>query len=133
LAKMSKTLGLVVGLVGLVLCLYALVLVLPDFIYRAMVWSEAARRLGRVIDPWKAADAEGGFVIRIAGSVVAGLVLIVFGLLLRRQATGAPEVKAAETAQVMPKTEPSMMFCRECGAKITRDSKFCKECGKSQA
>lgn len=28
-----------------------------------------------------------------------------------------------------PRLESSMMFCRECGAKISRDSKFCKECG----
>lgn len=25
--------------------------------------------------------------------------------------------------------EPTMMFCKECGRKIPRDSKFCKECG----
>lgn len=28
-----------------------------------------------------------------------------------------------------PQIESSMMFCRECGAKIPRNSKFCKECG----
>jgi len=26
-------------------------------------------------------------------------------------------------------TSTSMMYCRECGARIPRDSKFCKECG----
>ena len=52
-----------------------------------------------------------------------------------KQATRAPEVKAKaeETPQVVPKTEPAMMFCRECGARIRRDSKFCGICGKSQA
>jgi len=37
--------------------------------------------------------------------------------------------KAEETGQVTPETLPSMMFCRECGTKIPRDSKFCKQCG----
>jgi hypothetical protein len=31
--------------------------------------------------------------------------------------------------EVEPKVLPSLMFCRECGRKIPRDSKFCKECG----
>jgi hypothetical protein len=39
------------------------------------------------------------------------------------------KAKAGEIARVMPKPEPSMMFCRECGAKIRRESKFCGECG----
>jgi ribosomal protein L40E/DNA-directed RNA polymerase subunit RPC12/RpoP len=39
------------------------------------------------------------------------------------------ESGAEEKVQVMSSTEPPMMFCRECGAKIPRDSKFCKECG----
>jgi hypothetical protein len=37
-------------------------------------------------------------------------------------------------AQSLTKSPPqeSMMFCNQCGSKITRDSKFCKECGAKQ-
>jgi len=30
------------------------------------------------------------------------------------------------------KVSPDMMFCNQCGVRITRDSKFCKECGAKQ-
>jgi hypothetical protein len=40
------------------------------------------------------------------------------------------KAKAEETRQVITKTPPPMMFCRECGANILRSSKFCGECGK---
>lgn len=36
---------------------------------------------------------------------------------------------AAEQEAVTPKLEPSMIFCRECRAKIRRDAKFCGVCG----
>jgi len=38
---------------------------------------------------------------------------------------------AASTLQVGAPTEAStsVKFCRNCGAKIARDSKFCEECG----
>jgi predicted amidophosphoribosyltransferase len=37
-------------------------------------------------------------------------------------------------AQSSPRlgSQASTMFCNQCGAKITRDSKFCKECGAGQ-
>jgi len=45
-----------------------------------------------------------------------------------------PTVKAEEpkTEPSIPKPDKTQMFCTQCGAKITRDSKFCKECGAGQ-
>ena len=38
---------------------------------------------------------------------------------------GTPQLKITEPSP----TTISMKFCRECGAKIPRDSNFCEECG----
>lgn len=43
--------------------------------------------------------------------------------------TGSEDTKTVETMVTPSKTS---MFCKECGAKIPRDSKFCKECGSKQ-
>jgi hypothetical protein len=38
----------------------------------------------------------------------------------------------AQTRKAETQTSASTMFCSQCGARITRDSKFCKECGSDQ-
>lgn len=39
------------------------------------------------------------------------------------------EAEAPKNAPSISKRSKTLMFCTQCGAKITRDSKFCKECG----
>ena len=47
-----------------------------------------------------------------------------------------PESQVAQTAVVKevkpPKPAKTTMYCTQCGAVISRDSKFCKECGSKQ-
>jgi ribosomal protein L40E len=49
----------------------------------------------------------------------------------KKTSTIQAEAAVAEPKAVSKSTKPSTttMFCRQCGAKIPRDSKFCKECG----
>lgn len=63
----------------------------------------------------------GAWAILVAGFILAG------GYFISRQAPMTKAVEAPEAGK--SRAEPSMMFCRECGSKIARDSKFCKECG----
>ena len=42
-----------------------------------------------------------------------------------RKVANPPEISKVQ------KTTDSMKFCRECGAKIPRDSVFCEECGSN--
>jgi hypothetical protein len=49
--------------------------------------------------------------------------------------TPQPETQVAQTKvkEVKPaKTAKTIMYCNQCGAAISRDSKFCKECGAGQ-
>ena len=41
----------------------------------------------------------------------------------------ATEIQEIEPAESIAEPEKTTMFCTECGAVISRDSKFCKECG----
>jgi hypothetical protein len=47
----------------------------------------------------------------------------------RQAAAQTTEIKEAETTSARPKTT---MYCNQCGAVVSRDSKFCKECGAKQ-
>ena len=44
-----------------------------------------------------------------------------------RQVTEMAEIK--ESAEPIAESKKTTMFCRECGAKIPRDSTYCEECG----
>jgi ribosomal protein L40E len=62
-------------------------------------------------------------------------VLVIFLLMRRRRTAGIKQVQAATQIQASSKNKADMTitptkFCRECGAKIPRDSVFCEECGK---
>jgi len=74
----------------------------------------------------------GAWVTLVAGFVLAGSYV-----LSRQGLTGGPrevvEAEAEPMTESKPNVEPSMMFCRKCGSKILRDSRFCKECGAELA
>ena len=53
--------------------------------------------------------------------VIIILVVLLAAVILRRRKPSAPAPGTRTIAEVM--------YCRECGRKIPRDSKFCKECG----
>ncbi|MGP8070354.1 MAG: hypothetical protein ACLP5V_10735 [Candidatus Bathyarchaeia archaeon] len=54
----------------------------------------------------------------------------------REPPTRTASIKPAESSETKTQTvappSPDMIFCNQCGARITRDSKFCKECGSKQ-
>jgi ribosomal protein L40E len=71
--------------------------------------------------------------------VVAGGALLALGAMARSSQPKTIKLEPLEiaterpgTARVPQKSEP-MKFCRECGAKIPRDSVYCEECGAKLA
>jgi hypothetical protein len=79
------------------------------------------------VPPYTANPNSGLLVLFL---IIAGGALVVLGAMSRPKTSKPLETPAERlgtvrgTQQVKP-----MMFCRECGAKIPRDSVFCEECG----
>ena len=82
--------------------------------------------------PWSW-NAYLGFHPEVLVSITIGIILAILAavtlVINPVKKTSEPLRAKPEVQRSQPHTESSMMFCRKCGAKIPRDSKFCKECG----
>ena len=70
-------------------------------------------------------------LILIAALVVVVIAIVAFLALRRRGAAGSAQ--GTPSAATVEKPVKSEMFCKECGARIPRDSKFCQKCGTTVA
>ena len=97
-----------------------------------------------------ASDATTYFLVLMCGLVIIVIGVIayhVYGSKRRKETVQTkldsvmvqPQQPLPVQQQPLPSQTPSetvspkgMMFCNQCGARITRESKFCKECGATQ-